>query len=175
MKIWLKEGIESTFAGSVWRVFPVGTGRRLRNGRVALPAIRVRFPCPPPASRPQDLICNSRCATIITSSQAASGLMDTPICKGSRLVIWSLCVVKTLFRPHQQVGSSNAKRPHPEGEAAFLLKSEPYCLTTAKTITRVKRVSDSMKARPSTRKSMIPARAPGLRASASVAEAVARP
>ena len=24
-----------TCAGSVWRVFPVGTGRRLRNGRVA--------------------------------------------------------------------------------------------------------------------------------------------
>jgi hypothetical protein len=23
------------FAGSVWRVFPVGTGRRLRSGRVA--------------------------------------------------------------------------------------------------------------------------------------------
>ncbi len=61
------------------------------------------------------------------------------------------------------------------GEAVLLLGIEPYCLTMAKTMTRVNRVSDSMKARPSTRKSMMPARAPGLRASASVAEAVALP
>ena len=42
-------------------------------------------------------------------------------------------------------------------------------------MTKVNRVRDSMKARPSTSRSWMPARAPGLRARASVAEAVALP
>jgi hypothetical protein len=40
---------------SVWRVFPVGTGRRPRNGRVASSAIRVQLPCPPRGTRPTQL------------------------------------------------------------------------------------------------------------------------
>src|SRR6266566_2083854 len=35
--------MQSSQAANVWRVLPLGTGRRLRNGRVALPAIRVRL------------------------------------------------------------------------------------------------------------------------------------
>ena len=50
-----------------------------------------------------------------------------------------------------------------------------YALTFRKMMTKVKRASDSMKARPRIRKTKIPGRAPGLRASASVAEAVALP
>src|SRR5271170_7619804 len=42
-------------------------------------------------------------------------------------------------------------------------------------MTKVNRVRDSMKARPRTSRSWMPARAPGLRARASVAEAVALP
>ncbi len=56
---------------------------------------------------------------------------------------------------------------------ALLAISVDYIFT--KTITMVNRVRDSMKARPSTRNSMMPARVPGLRASDSQAEPTARP
>jgi hypothetical protein len=70
----------------VWRVFPVGTGRRLRNGRVALSATRVRLPCPPHGARPQLLMEFGRSGTISLVSQVASICMDTPNGKGSGLI-----------------------------------------------------------------------------------------
>jgi hypothetical protein len=65
------------------------------------------------------------------------------------------------------------KRSRTECGTAFLLQRAFYIFT--KTMTMVKRVRDSMNARPSTRKSMMAGRVPGLRATASAAEATARP
>jgi hypothetical protein len=67
------------------------------------------------------------------------------------------------------------------GQSAQTVQGRFYWLwnwryfTLAKMITMVNNESDSMNARPRTRSSWIPARAPGLRASASTAEPAARP
>ena len=58
---------------------------------------------------------------------------------------------------------------------AGALTQKDYACTLRKIMTKVKSASDSIKARPKIRKMKIPGRAPGLRARASVAEAVALP
>jgi len=50
-RIVVEGPLEFPHADSVWRVLPVGTGRRLRNGRVASSATRVRLPRPPRVTR----------------------------------------------------------------------------------------------------------------------------
>jgi hypothetical protein len=97
----------------VWRVFPVGTGRRLRNGRLAESATRVQLRCPPLGARPQDLISFCRSATIRTVSQAASST-GYPVGKGSGVILRSLCILARLsFRALPNLPKVQSISPDP--------------------------------------------------------------
>ncbi len=77
-------------------------------------------------------------------------------------------------RPMKRIARRNKSAPSSTDGADLHLKQNPdYIL--ANTITRVNRVRDSISARPRTRKVKMPARAPGLRATASTAEPTALP
>src|SRR3954452_5280416 len=80
------------------------------------------------------------------------------------------------WRPANKHASHKHKSPRIMPEALRWLRFlKVSYLTLRKMMTRVKSERDSMNARPRTSSSWMPARAPGLRARASQAEAVARP
>ena len=80
------------------------------------------------------------------------------------------------YRQQSRIIGQQSKSPRPCGRGLCFGAMPPYLnCTFTKMMTSVKSDSDSMNARPSVSSSRMPGRAPGLRASASVAEAVARP